>query len=128
MKKSDFAVVIIIDVLSYVPMYFHAYFNVRNINFKLYLEEILKGYKIKHHHVEATIFLFYNSRWLCRTNSSNLDSSVNATHSSVFIHDDEHKKENSDSLIRSQDMNYQTNFKLIRREQLKKQLRRNETN
>lgn len=50
-------------MLTYLPLHFLAYFNVKNINFKGYLKEIMSGYGILQHYDDASIFISRNSRF-----------------------------------------------------------------
>ena len=46
-----------IDLFSYAPLIFHAYFNVKNIDFKTYLLKILEGHRLSHKYQKASIFI-----------------------------------------------------------------------
>lgn len=63
-NTSKFVGIMLFDILSYAPIIFYAYFNMSNINFKIYLLEIMKGYLVHSYYPEASIFL------ISRVNSS----------------------------------------------------------
>jgi len=54
----QFVFVMLIDLFSYAPLYLHIYFNIKNINFKTYLLEIMKGWNIDHYYQNASIFIW----------------------------------------------------------------------
>ena len=47
----------IIDLFSYFPMFVYVYFNIKNINFKLYVEKSLKGIEVYDHYSTISIFI-----------------------------------------------------------------------
>jgi hypothetical protein len=65
-KTSKFVGIMLFDILSYAPIIFHAYFNMRNINFKIYLLEIMKGYLVNEHYDRASIYLITNKTSFAR--------------------------------------------------------------
>ena len=46
-----------INLLTYLPLYFLAYYNIKNINFNLYIQVIMSGYGIADHYDESSIFI-----------------------------------------------------------------------
>ena len=60
-KTWELVTAMLIDLFSYLPLFFHVYFNIRNIDFKLYLREILKGYGLLHKYPQSSNFISIKS-------------------------------------------------------------------
>jgi hypothetical protein len=47
MSTGSFVIYALIDILTYLPLYFREYLEMKNINFKLYFKAIMQAYLIK---------------------------------------------------------------------------------
>lgn len=83
----EFVFVMFIDILSYLPLFFHVYFNIGNINFKVYLQEVLKGYSLEHQYKISSGFIYVKERSNkpCVYKTANNHSSDNSESQSFLI-------------------------------------------
>lgn len=58
---GEFVIWMLIDLATYAPLFFHAYFNVKNINFKIYIKDIMGGYGVNINYSNCSIFLMGTS-------------------------------------------------------------------
>jgi len=82
----EFVFVMVIDIAAYAPLFFHVYFNIRNINFKVYLREVLKGYCLEHKYRISSGFIYVKERSnnLCDLKTTNNESSGNLESDSLL--------------------------------------------
>ena len=101
----------VIDLLSYFPMFVYVYFNIKNINFKLYVEKSLKGIEIVDHYSSISIFI---KKSCCRA-QNRLLSTQGGSQSLLRISDSEtsssDENEDDNSILLN---DYKEEFLLVR--------------
>ena len=70
--KSKLILWWIVAIATYIPYYFLVFITVRDVNFEIYLKDIMKGARIIEYYPSTTIFVVHNSSVLDEETKTNL--------------------------------------------------------
>ena len=99
-------------VLIYLPFFFYIYYNMKNINFKLYLWQIMTGYRIARYYDSASIFVRY-SWWTSLRNTCNSENNGSSVFGNSSIN--ENREESMEASLSSVEQNlYKREFLTIK--------------
>jgi hypothetical protein len=95
----EIILMLFINLITYLPAYLLVYYNIKNIDFKKYVEEVMKGYQISNQYFNSSIFI------KLRVKNAILESIVHETASLSDSHlDVDVTTESSDTKSSSQNL------------------------
>ena len=104
-------VYMIVDILSYFPLFFYTYYNIKNVDFKLYVKQSLKGMKMEDHYLTISVFIRNScciKNGLQKTTQETSSSSLNQDEYSDFF--SEQTGDSQNSLLKD---DYKKDYRLL---------------
>jgi len=93
----ELVICMFVDLLSYAPLVFHGYYNIKNIKFKLYIENSMKGVQAYQHYLSVSIFV--KRSWLGNKNSLVLTNGTKED--DLLLADDDLDRDSDDEIKQS---------------------------